>query len=331
MNMSEKKPVILDSEKCGALAVTYIQAIFEERGWIFRRADGSTDYGIDAEVEITDENKVTGKIFKCQIKGTESITFDKEFSTVQVNTSTWNNWKDINLPVIALLCNVRTKDIYWTLPMAYEPKKEADSVSLRFYKEHLLNNNFDELKSIICTWLDSFPNQNILRVIPFFHNMFFDDLEPLIDWGDPWCDVGEEYNMKTRVFYSHVFELRASLGLRNDKIIPFDYWLIRNQGMWDDPQNLYHGTISELLSYIKYFYVEALDKLKYRLEKVELSFENNEIVNYFKLDPLLKEYNIDSIVYSHPWGNNDEFHELIETVLNQVGYKKFKWSNRKKK
>lgn len=329
--MNDDKPIILDSEKTGALAVTYIQTIFEEKGWIFRRMDGSTDYGIDSEVEIADKNKVTGKMFKCQIKGTQTTNFEKDYFTVQVNVSTWNNWKTINLPVIALLCNVDSKEIYWTLPLAYEPKKEASSVTLRFYKEHCLNEKFEEFKSIIDTWLDAFPSQNILREIPFFHHMFYEDLEPLIDWGDPWCDVGEEYNMKSRVFYSHMLELRASLGLRNDKILPFDYWLIRNQGIWDEPQELYHGTISELLAYTKHYYEEALEKLKKRLESVEPCFENNEIVNYFKLDPSQKEYNIGSVVYSHPWGNHPRFHEMIESELTKIGYEfKFRWKDKKK-
>lgn len=324
--MSERKPQILDSTKVGTLAVTYIQTIFEEYGWVFRRADGSTDYGVDAEIELIDNNKVTGKIFKCQIKGTQSIDFDKEFSTVRVNVTTWNNWKDINLPVIVLLCNIETKEVYWALPLGTEPKKDSDSVTLRFYKEHCLNRGFIEFQSVIDSWLENFPKKNILREIPFFHNLFFKDLEPLIDWGDPWCSVEEEYNMKARVFYSHVLELRASLGLRNDVIFPFDYWLIRNQGMWDDPQDLYHATISELIFYIKFYYEEALNKLDKRLAKVEPCFENNEIINYFKLHPLQETYKIHSVVYTHPLGNYDGFHKSIEKSLTMMGYGlRYKW------
>lgn len=153
----------------------------------------------------------------------------------------------------------------------------------------------------------------------------------MIDWGDPWCDVGEEYNMKTRVFYSHVLALRASLGLRNDKIFPFDYWLIRNQGIWDEPQDLYHGTISELLTYIKHYYEEALKKLKKRLEKVEDCFENNEILNYHRLDPANKDKKLGSSLWCHPWGDNQKFHRMIESSLTQIGYDfKFKWENKQK-
>lgn len=326
--MDKKLPIILDTDKIGNLAVTYIQTIFEEKGWLFRRADGSTDFGIDCEVEITDKNKVTGKLFKCQIKGSKSIDFENDYTTVQVNTSTWNNWKTINLPVIALLCNVSTKKIFWSLPLGFEPKINSESISLKFHKEHCINFQFEEFKAIIHTWLDSFPKQNILREIPFYNKLFKEDLDPLIDWGDAWSEVGDDYNMKVRVFYSHVLELRASLGLRNDKLIPFDYWLIRNQGMCDDPLTFYHGTISELLYYIKHFYNEALAKLRLRLEKVEPSFENNEIVNYFRLDPLMQNSSLHSIVFAHPWGDKKEFHDFIEISLNSLGYSKFKWHKR---
>jgi len=329
--LKDKLPKILDTDKIGNLAVTYIQTIIEEKGWLFRRADGTTDFGIDAEIEITDKNLVTGKIFKCQIKGTSNIDFENGYCIVQVNSSTWNNWKEINLPIIALLCNVTDKKIYWSLPLAYEPKRSANSVALKFHKENLLNKNFEEFKTIIDTWLETFPKQNILREIPFFHNLFKNDLEGLIDWGDPWCDIGEDYNMKVRVFYSHVLEFRASLGLRNDKIIPFDYWLIRNQGVWDEPMQLYHGTVSELLAYIKYYYEEALDKLKTRLEKVEASFENNELMNYFRLGYTMSENSNVSIVCFHPLGNKKEFHDLIESKLKEIGYDlRFKWKNKKK-
>lgn len=322
--MDNQKPIILDSAKTGNLAVSYIQTIFEEQGWIFRRADGSTDFGIDGEVEITSGNKVTGMLFKCQIKGTASLEFEGEYTTVQVGVSTWNLWKSVNIPVIALLCDVAKKKIYWSLPLGFEPKKNAESVSLRFYEQHCLNEYFDEFNAIVQTWLESFPKQNILWEVPYFHNMFKTELDGLIGWGDPWCDAGEDENMKIRVFYSHVLELRTSLGLRNDMIISFDQWLIRNDGMWGDPLTFYHGTLSEVLLYIKYYCEEALKKLKLRLEKVELSFETNELVNYFRTNLFQEEENY-TIVYSHPDKYRESFHRNIEKKMADIGISFQKW------
>ena len=57
----------------GGLGVTIVQEIFERKGWLFRRQDGDTDFGIDGEIEIKDKNHVTGHVCKCQVKGTKEI------------------------------------------------------------------------------------------------------------------------------------------------------------------------------------------------------------------------------------------------------------------
>ena len=324
-------PQYEDINKTGNLAVTYIQSFFEEQGWIFRRADGSTDFGVDAEIEIVDKNSVTGKLFKCQIKGTEVIDWKKDSVLIQVKATTWRNWKEINIPVIAFLANVLTKEIFWTLPLAVEPKNSADTVSLHFVKENNLKTEFYQFRAIIKTWLEAFPKKNILREVPLFHKMYI-ELEASIDWGDPWCEIDEEMNSQARIFYNHVLELRLSTGLTNEKIFPFEFWLIRNQGLWDDV-TLYHGTFSELMKYIKDFYLEAFSILTQRVKNVDLSFENNEIINYFQT--LERKTNSNEYPqYSghsfwHPLANDLNFHKLIEKALEQKGVLKFKWSQKR--
>lgn len=319
---SNKLPEIGDEKQTGNLAVSYIGTLFEENGWIFRRADGTTDFGIDAEVEIVDNNLVTGKMFKCQIKGTKLTDFSKGAELVQVKVSTWNNWKNVNMPVIALLCDIVTKKIFWSLPLAFEPQKNATSVGLKFEASNCLTESFSEFNGMIKTWHDSFPKNNILLEVPYYHNMFVNELELLIDWGDPWCAVDKELNMKSRIFYAHVLELRASIGLRNDNVIPFHYWLIRNEGIWGDSLHFYYGTISELLTYLKFSYEEAIQKLKSRLEKIELSFETNELVNYFKLHPFLKSRTVQQVVFSNRLAKSEKFHKMIESNMDRLGYKK---------
>lgn len=326
--MDEKQPKNLDTKKFESLAIRYIKDIFEANDWFFRVTNSTTDFGIEAEVEIKDVNKVTGKVFICQIMTKNFTSFNEGYFPVKIESSNWHNWKKLNFPVIAFLYNPITNKIYWTLPLGFTPQKESKVVTLKFSQAHCVNHN--ELKSIITTWQVPLQNQNILREIPYFHNMFLEELEPLIDWGDPWCDVDEEYNMKARVFYAHVLSLRTSLGLRNDKIFPLDYWLIRNQGIWDEPQNFFYSTISELLAYIKYYYEEAIDKLKIRLESVEKCFENFEILNYDKLHMSTFPKNNNTITWHHPLKDNESFHGMIESSLSQIGYEhKVIWRNKK--
>lgn len=324
----ENKPEYTDDSKTGNLAVSYIQTYFEEFGWIFRRLDGTNDFGIDAEIEIVDKNKVTGKLIKCQIKGTGSIDFDNGEHALSIKSTTWNNWKAINIPVVCLLCNVKTKNIYWTLPLRFEPKKDAASVSLKFLPHDNFVGNFNQFTAIIKTWINAFPKHNILLELPFFHNMYVEVLEPLIDWGDPWCGIGDETFLQVRVFYSHVLELRSSVGLTNEKIVPYELWLIRNQGMWDEVTDLYHGTFSELMSYIGHYYKEAVSKLQQRLNAIEPGFEHNDILHYFKSSSLRDEH---VIYHYHPYGDEPKFHQYIEAKLKEVGYSKFKWNNKETK
>ncbi len=74
-----------DTNITGGLAVTIIQETIERKGWVFRRQDGDTDFGIDGEIEITDNNYVTGHICKCQVKGTKHIEWQNDSASVQVS------------------------------------------------------------------------------------------------------------------------------------------------------------------------------------------------------------------------------------------------------
>jgi len=321
-----KKPIYSDTTKIGNLAVTYCQALFEEQGWLFRRADGTNDYGIDAEIEIADSNEVTGKIFKCQIKGTESINWNKNLFSVSVKTTTWNNWKSINLPTIAFLVDLSTKDIIWGLPLASIPREDSEHVSIKFSKENNACESFSELREIVNGWLEHFPKQNILREVPYFNQLYKDELKSTIDWGDPWTGIGEELDFKTRFFYNHTLELRLSVGLTNQGIFPLDFWYIRNDGVWSSPYELFHGTFSEIMKYISPYYDEAIEKLFKRIRKVKPSFENNEIVNYFKLDPLFEKapQNV-VVVVPHRWSKDKKFHTLIEDELKKINALKVSW------
>jgi uncharacterized protein DUF4365 len=64
--LNKKLAKALDTDRTANLAVTYTQTDFESRGWLFRRQEGRTDFGIDAEIEIGERNLVTGRIFKGQ-------------------------------------------------------------------------------------------------------------------------------------------------------------------------------------------------------------------------------------------------------------------------
>jgi hypothetical protein len=81
--MARALPKSIASNKIGRRGVTILQDRFESEGWIFRRQDGDTDFGVDGEIEIVDENYVTGRLVKCQIKASAGIEFDDGETSVQ--------------------------------------------------------------------------------------------------------------------------------------------------------------------------------------------------------------------------------------------------------
>lgn len=67
------------------------------------------DIGIDAEIEIIDDNfKSTGVFLKCQVKTTTSDKF-----YIYVEEGHLEYWNKINVPVIVFLVHLDTEKIYW--------------------------------------------------------------------------------------------------------------------------------------------------------------------------------------------------------------------------
>lgn len=308
-----KLPGIEDSNIIGNLAVTKVQQVFETNACLFRRQDSCNDFGIDAEIELVDKNQVTGKLCKIQIKGTHNIDWKNGLTSVQVKVSTFNLWQKIQLPVIALLVDISSNQIYWTIPIQQYVNKENIYFSLHFFQENEVAKSFSSLIDIIESWYNSFSNMNILKEMPIFES-FYDEIAENIDGGDPWCGIPEEMEYKTRLFYIFVIQLRSCIGLRNTEIPTLDEWYIRNKAIWDDDSLLNYTVFSELLKFIKPYYLEAKEKVINRLKNIDLSFETLEIYNYYRHKYENMAQNCDYGVADERI-NNDEFHKNFEKKL----------------
>jgi len=274
-------PQTPDTDKTGDLAVSLCQVAFEKRNCKFRRQDGRTDFGIDAEIELIEKNFVTGRILKAQVKGqAETEWTDNGYVLVPVSITTYNLWKALPVPIVALLCNVKTESIYWSLPLARVPKRDADAISLRFEKDQSLEASFDILMSFLQSWFSAFSQDNILREVPYFHGVF-KFLSELVGWGDPWAMLDEEYDTKCRLFYNHVIQLRLRLGLSCADLPSIDEWYIRSTATWGDTPHLFYGTFDEFFPYTRPYYEEAFDILRKRIANARSLFENQELRNLF--------------------------------------------------
>lgn len=96
------------------LGVSVLDYFFSENGWLFREQT-THDYGIDAHVEIVENQRPTGKLIALQIKAGQSF-FQEEIDDAYVFRTDDKHiayWVDHSMPVVLVLYNPETKQAYW--------------------------------------------------------------------------------------------------------------------------------------------------------------------------------------------------------------------------
>lgn len=85
--------------------------------WAYRPQEDQEDYGVDAEIELIEENeKATGFIFKAQIKGQERVSIINNGQAVSFSLSTERlsyYMSQLDFPIILVVVDVTTKIVYW--------------------------------------------------------------------------------------------------------------------------------------------------------------------------------------------------------------------------
>lgn len=96
------------------LGVNAVERIFlEELRWIFREQPIS-DWGIDAQVEVTGEKGPTGRLLALQIKSGKSFFRKKRGNLVfHGKRRHLQYWTNHSLPVVIILHNPDTGETYW--------------------------------------------------------------------------------------------------------------------------------------------------------------------------------------------------------------------------
>jgi len=98
------------------IGVSAVQLLFEKIGYIFREQPIS-DYGIDAHIEVVQENVVTGRLIAAQIKS--GISWFEEITETGViyrgDNDHLSYWLNHSLPVIVILYTPQTDSAYWEI------------------------------------------------------------------------------------------------------------------------------------------------------------------------------------------------------------------------
>jgi hypothetical protein len=113
------------SDRTGAGGVAIVTTIVNlEMAWIYRAQDQSgTDYGVDAQFEVTDDEGVeTGRLIGVQVKSGQSY-FREKTAEGFINRPSDRHvryWAAYGLPVILVLVDPKTRAAYWTYTATVE-------------------------------------------------------------------------------------------------------------------------------------------------------------------------------------------------------------------
>jgi hypothetical protein len=98
-------------DRAGVAAVS--EKICEELRWLFR--EPSSDFGVDAQVEIADDDILTGKLLGLQIKSGESFFKERTPNTIiyRGDKEHLQYWLNHKLPILIVLYDPATDTAYW--------------------------------------------------------------------------------------------------------------------------------------------------------------------------------------------------------------------------
>jgi Domain of unknown function (DUF4365) len=279
--MTRQLPKSVETNQIGRRGVTILQNLLEKEGWIFRRQDGDSDFGVDCEIEVVRKNLVTGRLVKGQIKSSSSIEFKDGQKAVQVKVSTYNLWQSMPLPTVLFHVDVKSDAVYWTPALAHQPAAHAETMTVRFDETSDLRTGLEGLRSFLENWFEVRGSESILREIGAFHRIY-EDIKSDVDHYDDWSEMSDDADDRFRLFYAHALRLRLSVGMTNADIPTVDDWYMRNAGMWDSAWPLHWGTFNEAMKIIGPAYENALEIVTSRLSAAELSVENQDTWNFIK-------------------------------------------------
>lgn len=102
------------NSKIDRTGVQLVGEQFERAGYIFREQPIS-DYGIDAQIEVVQDDNVTGELIAIQIKsGASWLKEESEEGFIfRGDNEHLHYWLDHSLPVIVVLCDVDNRLCYW--------------------------------------------------------------------------------------------------------------------------------------------------------------------------------------------------------------------------
>ncbi|WP_404969912.1 DUF4365 domain-containing protein [Vibrio campbellii] len=110
-----KLPKVDNKHKIGQIGVSICEQNFlEHDDWVFRAGE-VFDYGVDAQIELVQGGNATGRVLALQLKTGTSFFSEKNGDgyIFRSDMEHYNYWLNHSLPVLLVLCNPDTRDVFW--------------------------------------------------------------------------------------------------------------------------------------------------------------------------------------------------------------------------
>lgn len=131
------------------LGVSALDHFFSQQGWLFRE-QLTHDFGIDAHVEIVEDQRPTGKLIALQIKS--GTSFFKEETTDSYVFRTDDKhiayWVSHSMPVVLVLYNPDTTTGHWQQVTRESVENTGKKWKIEVSKENMLANAKQTLKAL---------------------------------------------------------------------------------------------------------------------------------------------------------------------------------------
>ena len=127
------------------ISLTAFKSVILPMGWVVREKNQQNDYGIDAEVEIFDEEgNATGLMFLAQLKATENSD-ETSVQKISFDIDKINYYKSLALPVLIVRYSEKTKKFYckWDYDVdLFYAKEGAKTIRINFSNEEIWGDEF---------------------------------------------------------------------------------------------------------------------------------------------------------------------------------------------
>lgn len=255
--------------------------------WIIRDVT-ERDYGIDAYVEITTNDEVSGNLFLIQLKTTNKIEWKENYARFSgIKKTTINYWYHLPVPVFLFWIELNTKNLYFA-----SVKEQIRGQYQDFINENIQTMSFGFLDSLN---LGSDVGKKILLYFYFREKNFKQFKNNLVDLlihyeeykyfieGNQGRDCFLDVDDERQLVLKHVYGLCQLLAGFFDiewNVIGLVEAYQKDLEEWDDHCSLHENTLSIILSELEPIFYTILEKAQEYVVNIQENYWTKE-------DPLL--------------------------------------------